>query len=73
MPRADTDLEVTLQADPGGPYVITASGELDYHTGSQLRACLDGAPLASGAALVLDLSGITYCGCSCPTTAWRRR
>ena len=61
MPHADTGLEVTLQADPGGPCLVTVSGELDYHTGSQLRACLDGVPLASGAVLVLDLSGITYC------------
>lgn len=61
MPHADVNLAVTLRADPAGPCLITASGELDYHTGPRLRACLDDAPLESGAVLVLDLSGITYC------------
>jgi ABC-type transporter Mla MlaB component len=61
LPPADADLVVTLQADPAGPCLITVSGELDYHTGPRLRACLDEAPLTSGAALVLDLSGLTYC------------
>ena len=59
MPHADANLAVTMQADPAGPCLITVSGELDYHTGPQLRACLDDAPCQSG--LVLDLSGITYC------------
>ncbi len=61
MPQADADLVVTLQAHPSGPCLITVSGELDYHTGPRLRACLDEAPLGPGAALVLDLSGLTYC------------
>ncbi len=61
MPQADADLVVTLRADPAGPGLITVSGELDYHTGPRLRACLDEAPLGPGAALVLDLSGLTYC------------
>jgi anti-sigma B factor antagonist len=61
LAHPDANLAVTLQADPGGPYLITASGELDYHTGPRLRACLDDAPLAAGAVLVLVLSGITYC------------
>jgi anti-sigma B factor antagonist len=59
LPHADANLAVTTQADPAGPYLITVSGELDYHTGPQLRACLDDAPCQEG--LVLDLSGITYC------------
>jgi anti-sigma B factor antagonist len=58
---ADVNLAITLQATPAGPCLITASGELDYHTGPRLRACLDDAPLGPGAVLVLDLSGITYC------------
>lgn len=61
MPDADANLAVTLRADPGKPRLITASGELDFHTGPRLRACLDEAPLEPGAVLVLDLSGITYC------------
>jgi anti-sigma B factor antagonist len=61
LPDANTNLAVTLQADPAGPCLITASGELDYHTGPKLKAYLDDAPLESGAALVLDLSGISYC------------
>lgn len=48
MPHPDANLAVTLQAEPAGPCLITASGELDYHTGSRLRACLDDVPLASG-------------------------
>jgi anti-anti-sigma factor len=59
LPHADANLAVTMQADPVGPCLITVAGELDYHTGPKLRACLDDAPCRSG--LVLDLSGITYC------------
>ena len=59
MPHAHANLAVTTQADPAGPYLITVTGELDYHTGPRLRACLDDAPCQSG--LILDLSGITYC------------
>ena len=62
-----------MQADPAGPCLITVSGELDYHTGPQLRAYLDDAPCESG--LVLDLSGITYCdstGVSVLVHAYRR-
>lgn len=75
MPHAAENLAVTLQAGPAGPSLVTASGELDYHTGPQLRACLDDVPLESGAALVLDLSGITYCdstGVSVLAHAYRR-
>jgi anti-sigma B factor antagonist len=61
VPQADADLVVTLQASPAGPCLITVSGELDYHTGPRLRAYLDEAPLRPGAALVLDLSGLTHC------------
>ena len=59
MPHADANLAVTMQADQAGPCLITVVGELDYHTGPELRACLDDAPCQAG--LVLDLSGITYC------------
>jgi anti-sigma B factor antagonist len=75
LPHADANLAVTLQADAAGPCLITASGELDYHTGPRLRAYLDDVPLAPGAALVLDLSGITYCdstGVSVLVHAYRR-
>lgn len=73
MPQADANLTVTRQADGAGPCLITVSGELDYHTGPQLRACLDDAPCQSG--LVLDLCGITYCdstGVSVLVHAYRR-
>ena len=61
MPHPDANLAVTSQAVQSGPCLITASGELDYHTGPQLIAALEDVPLASGAVLLLDLSGITYC------------
>jgi anti-sigma B factor antagonist len=73
LPDADANLAITMQADPAGPCLITVSGELDYHTGPQLRAYLDDAPCQSG--LVLDLSGITYCdstGVSVLVHAYRR-
>jgi anti-sigma B factor antagonist len=73
LPQADANLTVTRQAGAAGPCLITVSGELDYHTGPQLRACLDDAPCQSG--LVLDLSGITYCdstGVSVLAHAYRR-
>src|SRR5271166_1069161 len=73
VPYADANLAVTMQADGPGPCLITVSGELDYHTGPQLRVCLDEAPCKSG--LVLDLSGITYCdstGVSVLVHAYRR-
>ena len=72
-PDANANLAVAMQADQAGPCLITVSGELDYHTGSQLRAYLDAAPCKSG--LVLDLSGITYCdstGVSVLVHAYRR-
>jgi anti-anti-sigma factor len=59
LPHADANLAITTQADSAGPCLITVSGELDYHTGPRLRACLDDAACQSG--LILDLSGITYC------------
>jgi len=75
LPDADANLAVTMRADPAGPCLITVSGELDYHTGPRLRAYLDDAPCESGAGLVLDLSGITYCdstGVSVLVHAYRR-
>jgi len=75
LPNADANIEVTLHADPAGPYLITASGELDYHTGPRLKTFLDDAPLGSGMVLVLDLSGISYCdstGVSVLVYAYRR-
>lgn len=75
MPHADPNLAVTSEAVPAGPGLITASGELDYHTGPQLKAALEGVPLESGAVLLLDLSGITYCdstGVSVLAHAYRR-
>ncbi len=75
MPPADATLVLTVQAEPAGPCLVTAAGELDYHTGRQLRACLDDVPLRSSAVLVLDLSGITYCdstGVSVLVHAYRR-
>jgi len=75
LPDADANLAVTMRADPAGPCLIRLSGEFDYHTGPQLRAFLDDAPCESGAGLVLDLSGITYCdstGVSVLVHAYRR-
>ena len=75
MPHPDANLAVSIAAVPAGPCLITASGELDYHTGPRLRAALEDVPLESGAVLVLDLSGITYCdstGVSVLAHAYRR-
>ena len=75
MPHADTNLAVTSRAVPAGPCLITASGELDYHTGPRLRTALEDVPLESGDVLLLDLSGITYCdstGVSVLAQAYRR-
>jgi anti-sigma B factor antagonist len=61
LPHADANLVITLRAEPAGPCLVTVAGELDYHTGPRLRACLDEVPLTTGGALVLDLAGLTYC------------
>jgi len=75
LPHADENLAVTSQAVLAGPCLITASGELDYHTGPRLRAALEDVPLESGGVLLLDLSGVTYCdstGVSVLAQAYRR-
>ena len=61
MPQADPVLAVTLHPHPAGPRLMSVSGELDYHTAPRLRAGLDEVPLETGASLIIDLSGLTYC------------
>ena len=61
MPHPDANLAVSSQAVPAGPCLITAAGELDYHTGPRLRAALEDVSLRPGAVLRLELSGVTYC------------
>ena len=61
MPQADPVLAVTLHPHPAGPCLMSVSGELDYHTAPRLRAGLDEVPLETGASLIIDLSGLTYC------------
>ncbi|MBZ6205147.1 STAS domain-containing protein [Streptomyces olivaceus] len=40
--------------------VIELTGELDYHTASEVRATLPGLGLEPGQQLVLDLAGLTF-------------
>ena len=61
MPQADPDLRVTVRPHPRGPYLMSVSGELDYHTSSRLRAGLEDVPLEQGVSLIIDLSRLTYC------------
>jgi anti-sigma B factor antagonist len=61
VPEAEPDLVVTLRPHPGGPYLMSVSGELDYHTAAQLRAGLEEVPLDQGVSLIIDLSRLTYC------------
>ena len=75
MPQADQDLAVTLRPHPAGPCLLAAAGELDYHTAGRLRTALDELPLGEATALIIDLSGLTYCdstGVSVLVTAYHR-
>ncbi|MEU0990615.1 STAS domain-containing protein [Streptomyces sp. NPDC005953] len=58
---SDRTLTVTARPHPVGPHLLTLAGELDHHTGPRLREALDEIPFDSGAGLVIDLSGLTYC------------
>ena len=75
MPQTDPDLAVTLHPHPGGPCLMSVSGELDYHTAARLRAGLDEVPLDQGVSLIIDLSRLTYCdstGISILVSAYHR-
>ena len=75
MPQADPDLAVTLHPHPGGPCLMSVSGELDYHTAARLRAGLDEVPLDQGVSLIIDLSRLAYCdstGISILVSAYHR-
>ena len=71
MPQADPDLAVTLHPHPGGPCLMSVSGELDYHTAARLRAGLDEVPLDQGVSLIIDLSRLAYCDSTGISTAMR--
>ncbi|HLH57801.1 MAG TPA: STAS domain-containing protein [Streptosporangiaceae bacterium] len=61
MPQAEAGLVVTVRPDEGGLCLLSVAGELDYHTAPRLRAGLDEVPLDEGLALIIDLSGLSYC------------
>lgn len=51
------------------------SGELDHHTAPELPRAVRNVPLAAGAPLVIDFSGVTYCdstGITVLVTAYHR-
>ncbi|GAT67875.1 stage II sporulation protein [Planomonospora sphaerica] len=57
----DHGLTVTLQPHSPRLQVLVVAGDLDHHTAPRLRAALDELTLVSGAGLVIDLSGLTFC------------
>ncbi|MET9503687.1 STAS domain-containing protein [Streptomyces sp. NPDC006259] len=68
-------LTVDQQIHGTGPVVLKVTGDLDHHTAPQLTQALEGVPLALGSALVIDLSGLTYCdstGITVLVTAYHR-
>ncbi|MGA4845810.1 STAS domain-containing protein [Streptomyces sp. G5(2025)] len=44
-----------------GIVLLTVAGELDHHTAPELAQALQKVPFAPGSALVINLSGLTYC------------
>ncbi|MET9126081.1 STAS domain-containing protein [Streptomyces sp. NPDC004528] len=61
-------------AHSSGVTVLTAAGELDYHTAGELRAAVDDAAFTADGT-VIDLSGLTYCdstGLTVLVTAYQR-
>jgi len=54
--------QLNIEADDGGdgPAVLRVSGELDLATADQLRQAV-GQYADSGGALIIDLSGVTFC------------
>lgn len=68
-------LTVEQQMNPAGPVLLKVAGELDHHTAPQLTRALDDVPLADGPAVVIELSGLTYCdstGITVFVTAYHR-
>ncbi|MGW0331725.1 STAS domain-containing protein [Streptomyces sp. NPDC003011] len=71
----DPILTVDQQIHEAGPVLLKVAGELDHYTAPQLTQALDGVPLTPGTALVIDLSGLTYCdstGITVLVTAYHR-
>lgn len=69
------DLTITVQPHLAGPCVLTVTGELDYHTAPRLRDAVNDLPCGVGTALIIDLSGLSYCdstGISVMVTAYRQ-
>ncbi|MFF8828599.1 STAS domain-containing protein [Streptomyces sp. NPDC015131] len=54
-------LTVDQQPHGAGRILLKVTGELDHHTAPRLSRELTSVPLAPDGALVLDLSGLTYC------------
>jgi anti-sigma B factor antagonist len=67
-------LTAASKAHSSGVTVLTATGELDYHTATELRAAVDDAAFTTDGT-VIDLSGLTYCdstGLTVLVTAYQR-
>lgn len=70
----DRTLIAVSEAHSSGVTVLTATGELDYHTATELRAAVDDATFTTDGT-VIDLSGLTYCdstGLTVLVTAYHR-
>lgn len=61
VPQGEAGLVVTVRPGTAGPCLLSVAGELDYHTAPRLRAGLDEVRLDEGLALIIDLSGLSYC------------
>ncbi|MFD8422520.1 STAS domain-containing protein [Streptomyces sp. NPDC059466] len=67
-------LVAASKAHSSGVTVLTAAGELDYHTATELRAAVEDAAFTADGT-VIDLSGLTYCdstGLTVLVTAYQR-
>ncbi|GAA4102717.1 MULTISPECIES: STAS domain-containing protein [Actinomadura] len=70
----DHVLSIDTHAHSAGPTVLTVAGELDYHTGGQLREALEETEFTK-AGVVIDLTDLTYCdstGITVLVTAYHR-
>ena len=71
----ESTLTVGQQIHESGPVLLKVTGELDHHTAPQLTQALEDVRLSPGAALVVDLSELTYCdstGITVLVTAYQR-
>jgi anti-sigma B factor antagonist len=71
----ESTLTVEQQQQENGPALVKVAGELDQHTAPDLTRVLENLSLTPGGALVMDLTGLTYCdstGITVLVTAYHR-